>query len=85
VSAFFGLEGGESLIPVWVQPEDGGAFVVRLNETMGRRGQTKVRLAEGARAEVVDLSGKPIPEVSFKRNVLTFEPYALLGLRIYPA
>jgi hypothetical protein len=52
---------------------------------MGRRGQATVQLAEGARAEVVDLSGNPMPDISFKRNVLTFEPYALLGLRIHPA
>lgn len=79
---FLGLEGGESLIPVWVQPEAGGAFVVRLNETMGRRGQAKVCLAEGARAEIVDLSGNPMPEVLYKHGLLTFEPYALLGLRV---
>jgi alpha-mannosidase len=82
---FLGLEGGESLIPVWVKPEANGACVVRLNETMGRRGQATVRLAKGAQAEVVDLSGNPMPDISFKRNVLTFEPYALLGLRIHPA
>jgi alpha-mannosidase len=81
-SPFLGLEGGESLVPVWVQPQSDGSFVIRLNETMGRRGQVKVQLSKGAQAEIVDLSGNPMPEVPFKRGILSFEPYALLGLRV---
>jgi hypothetical protein len=49
---------------------------------MGRRGQVKVQLSKGAQAEIVDLSGNPMPEVPFKRGILSFEPYALLGLRV---
>lgn len=81
-SPFIGLEGGESLVPVWVRPLEDGSFVVRLNETMGRRGTCRVLLRDGARADIVDLSGNPMPEVPFRDNLLTFGPYALLGLRI---
>ena len=79
---FKGLEGGASLIPVWAQPLANGAFVIRLNETLGRRGTCRVLMEEGARVEIVDLSGHPMPEIRFKDGVLTYEPYALLGLRI---
>lgn len=80
---FRGLEGGETLIPVWVRPEADGSFVVRLNETMGRRGACTVLLAEGASAEGVDLSGNALPGV-LEGKSLHFEPYALLGLRVRP-
>ena len=82
---FLGLEGGESLVPVWVQPLADGSFVVRLNETMGRRGKCRVLLAEGARAEIVDLTGKPMKGVSFKQGILEFGPYALMGLKVAAA
>jgi alpha-mannosidase len=84
-SPFLGLEGGTSLIPVWVRPMEDGSFVVRLNETMGRRGRCRVRLAEGAEARIEDLAGKPMEEVSFRDNELAFRPYGLYGLRVYPA
>lgn len=82
---FRGLEGGSSLVPVWVKPESDGAMVVRLNETMGRRGACGILLAEGATAEVVDLSGNPMEGVSLKQNRLKFGPYALIGLYIRKA
>lgn len=83
-SPFLGLEGGETLIPVWVQPNEDGSFTVRLNETMGRRGTCRVKLAKGAQARIVDLLGNPMPEISFEDTVLTFSPYALLGLKVTP-
>lgn len=82
---FLGLEGGESLVPVWVQPLKDGSFIVRLNETLGRRGQCKVLLADGASAGIVDLSGNPMKEVSFRKGVLEFGPYSLMGLRVAAA
>jgi alpha-mannosidase len=84
-SPFLGLEGGTSLIPVWVRPMEDGSFVVRLNETMGRRGRCRVRLAEGAEARIEDLAGRPMEDVSFRDNELAFRPYGLYGLRVYPA
>ncbi|MGC9452191.1 MAG: alpha-mannosidase [Oceanipulchritudo sp.] len=83
-SPFLGLEGGESLIPVWVQPHADGGCVVRLNETLGRRGACRVRLADGAVAEIVDLMGEPMKDVRYRGGLLEFRPYALLGLRIRP-
>ena len=81
-SAFLGLEGGDSLVPVWVQPEADGACVIRLNETMGRRGSCQILLAKGARAELVDLLGNPLPGKLLQRGEISFEPYALIGLRV---
>ncbi|MFO7725524.1 MAG: glycoside hydrolase family 38 C-terminal domain-containing protein [Oceanipulchritudo sp.] len=79
---FRGLEGGNSLIPVWVQPLSDGSSVIRLNETMGRRGHCRVDLAEGTSAELVDLSGEAMSGYDPETGLLTFEPYGLYGLRV---
>lgn len=79
---FLGLEEGDSLVPVWVQPLDDGGFVVRLNETMGRRGSCKVLLREGAKIEAVDLQGNPLSGVTIRSNRMSFTPYALIGLKV---
>jgi alpha-mannosidase len=80
---FLGLEGGDTLIPVWTRPLEDGSFVVRLNEAMGRRGSCRVRLAEGATACLVDLSGQPLESgATLRDGMLEFGPYALIGLQV---
>ncbi|WFB35437.1 glycoside hydrolase family 38 C-terminal domain-containing protein [Kiritimatiellota bacterium B12222] len=79
-SGFLGLDGGESLQAVWAKPaKDGKGWILRLNETMGQRGKTKIELAEGYVATPTDLmegeGGKAI-------TTLPFKPYDLLSVRI---
>jgi alpha-mannosidase len=80
-SGFLGLDGGETLQPTWAQPLSPGRWVLRLNETLGRRGQVRVQLAEGWRATQVDLRAL---QVGDGREVeqLAYTPYALLSLLI---
>ena len=78
-----GLEGGDSLQPVWALPLGAGRWVLRLNETLGRRGHTQVRLADGWRATQVDLRALPVGEGA-EVDVLDFAPYALISLLIEP-
>jgi hypothetical protein len=79
------MQGGNSLLPVWVQPLDSGAVVIRCNETMGRRGTCTVAIADGYQLSVVDLMGNPYTGVRLDQNTLEFGPYALFGLKLTPA
>jgi alpha-mannosidase len=80
-AGFLGLEGVESLIPCWAKPAaDGRGWVLRLHETMGRRGIARLRLRTGLKAYRTDLSEqaknlKPVREI-------TVTPYELVSLRI---
>ena len=80
-SGFLGLDGGETLQPTWAQPLSPGRWVLRLNETLGRRGQVRVRLAEGWRATQVDLRALPVGD-GRELVQLAYTPYALLSLLI---
>jgi alpha-mannosidase len=85
-AGFLGLEGGDSLQPVWAKPaEDArGAWILRLSETLGRRGRARLRLAPGWRAVPVDLSEKPLHPSRTLRDggSIEFTPYGLLSVRI---
>ena len=80
-AGLLGLDGPESLVPCWAKPAaDGRGWILRLHETMGRRGKMRLRLAEGRRAYQTDLSekttsGEPVEE-------MTVSPYELISLRI---
>ncbi len=80
-AGFLGLEGGETLVPSWAKPaEDGRGWILRLHETMGRRGSAKLRLAEGYAASITDLSEKREEAVTVEE--IRFTPYFLISLRI---
>lgn len=85
-AGFMGLEGGESLQPVWAKPAEAGhgAWILRLNEVFGRRGKVRVRLAPGWRARPVDLSEKPLRPARMlsDKGIVEFTPYALLSLLV---
>jgi alpha-mannosidase len=78
-AGFLGLDGVESLVPCWAKPAaDDKGWILRLHETMGRRGKVRLRLAKGLKAFKTDLSettSQPIRDV-------TVTPYELLSLRI---
>lgn len=86
-AGLLGIEGGETLHPVWAKPADAGrgAWVLRLNETLGRRGRARVRLASGWRARRVDLRERPLSGgVRAAREGVTvdYTPYALVSLLV---
>lgn len=80
-SGFLGLEGGESLVPCWAKPaKSGSGWILRLHETLGRRGRVKVLLANGYRAVRTDLS-ESITDASSVGQV-SFSPYEIVSLLI---
>jgi len=58
-AGFEGIEGVSSAVPSWAEPVEGG-WVLRLHETLGRRGNTRIAVAKGAKAAPVDLLGQPL-------------------------
>lgn len=75
------IEGGPSLHPSWAKPEADGEWTLRLHETLGRRGQLRLRLAEGYRATAVQLDGKPSQTTNGNCSY-AFTPYQILSFRI---
>jgi alpha-mannosidase len=78
-SGFLGLEGGESLQPVWAVPVDETSWTLRLHETLGRTGRTLLLLAPGWKATRVDLSGNP-HQAHNSTEPLCFTAYQVVSL-----
>ncbi len=58
-SGFERVEGVSSAVPAWAEPVEGG-WVLRMHETLGRRGALSVGLASGVKGTPVDLLGQPL-------------------------
>jgi alpha-mannosidase len=78
-AGLLGIDGPPSVVPAWSKPLDGGAWVLRLHETMGRRGVVQLRLADGKTATPVDLRGEPQHEPTTSIGV---KPYEVVSVRI---
>ena len=80
-AGLLGIDGVESLIPCWAKPAtDGQRWILRLHETMGRRGKVHIRLADGLKAYRTDLSEKSLDAKPVRALQVT--PYELISLRI---
>ncbi len=80
-STFTGLEGGETLIPHWAQPQGRDRWVLRLHEVAGQRGTAKLALAPGWTARKVDLLGKNL-SAPLRNGRLAFAPYEIVSLQL---
>ncbi len=80
-AGLLGLEGGESLQPVWAKPLGRGRWVLRLNETQGLRGAATLQLEPNWRARRVDLRERPIGAARGLRRIV-YGPYALISVII---
>jgi alpha-mannosidase len=80
-TAFEGLEGGETLVPHWAQPEGRDRWVLRLHEVGGQRGTAKLRLAAGWSAQKVNVLGEPLG-APLRGTALEFAPYDIISLRL---
>lgn len=80
-SAFTGLEGGETLIPHWAQPQGRDRWVLRLHEVAGQRGTAKLNFAPGWTARKVDLLGNTL-SAPLRNGRLTFAPYEIVSLQL---
>ena len=80
-SAFHGLEGGETLIPHWAQPQGRDRWVLRLHEVSGQRGTAQLRLAPGWTAQKINLLGEPMGQ-PLRAGQLPFAPYEIVSLQL---
>lgn len=78
-SAFDGIQGGASLLPAWARPLAEGCWLLRLHETLGRRGEARIRLAPGHSLFAVGAGDAPGRKVSGR---ITFRPYQILTYAI---
>ena len=82
------IDGGESLVPAWAKPLDTGArgaptrWVLRLHETLGRRGTARLLFDVGMSATPVNLRGERIGEPSGETIDVGFGPYQVLSLLV---
>ena len=81
-SSFLGVEGGSSLVPSWAQPLDDGCWLLRLHETLGRRGEASIQLAPGYSLCAVGV-GDTIGRKTSSRIV--FKPYQVLSYAVRPS
>jgi alpha-mannosidase len=81
VSAFAGLEGGETLVPHWAQPVGRDQWVLRLHEVSGQRGAAKLNLAAGWHAQKINLLGEPMGR-PLPGRTLAYAPYEIISLRL---
>ena len=81
-AGLLGLEGGESLIPCWAKPaDDGKGWILRLHETLGRRGVARLKLDPKRQAHQTDLGERSQTEIP--GGLIHFRPYELISLRIH--
>jgi alpha-mannosidase len=80
-AGLLGLEGLQTLVPAWAKPAaDGRGWILRLHETMGRRGKVRIHLAPGLNAYRNNLA----EDATDKQSARDFhaKPYELISLRI---
>ncbi len=78
-AGFQGCEGLSSAVPAWAEPL-GKGWVLRLHETLGRRGSQALALADGVKGCEADMYGKPTGAA--KSGEWTFTPYQVRSVLI---
>jgi alpha-mannosidase len=75
--------GLSSLVPAWAEPVEGGGWVLRLHETVGRRGQARIGVAAGAKGGPVDMLGRPLADakVTTGEVALSVTPYQVRSVK----
>ena len=80
-SPLHSLTGDESLLPAWAQPlEPGKAWLLRLHEVIGQRGQAILHTAPGWTARVAGAEGQPSGKPS-EHLAVAFKPYGIHSIR----
>ena len=76
------MGGVSSAVPSWAEPVEGG-WVLRLHETLGRRGSAHIGLAGGVRGEPVDLLGHAIAGTKAMSEAVTLPvtPYQVRSVK----
>ncbi len=76
------IEGGSSLVPCWAKPCADGAWMLRLHEVAGRRGQIALTTADGWQVTRTDIGEQAHEAAS---GPIRFKPYEVVSLKLSPA
>jgi alpha-mannosidase len=81
-AGFERVEGVSSVVPAWAEPVEGG-WVLRLHETLGRRGTTHIVAAPGVNVTPVDLLNQPAAggHATGGGTELTITPYQVRSVK----
>jgi alpha-mannosidase len=78
--------GGESLVAAWVRPAPGGGMLLRLHETLGKRGEMHVQCQAGWKAQVVNMDGSELMQSTATVELdVPFGPYKIVTVRLIRA
>ena len=80
-----GIIGTSSAVPAWAEPLAGGAWALRLHETLGRRGRIEVNSERNWKITPADVYGLPLNTNPFTGPHLKVNPYELITVRFCPA
>ena len=71
-----------SAVPAWAEPVEGG-WVLRLHETLGRRGQARLGVAAGVKGVPADLLNRPLADadVTSGEVALPVAPYQVRSVK----
>lgn len=79
-SGWQGIEGGDTLVPCWAMPTDrADAWILRLHETGGQRGEALLKLEPDWQAYKVDLQGRPMGS-TLRKGRLVYRPHEVVSL-----
>ena len=78
-----GLQGGDTLIPHWAKPEADGAWVLRLHEVAGQRGEARLDVADAWTVQPTNLLSEPLGR-PLRKGRLAYAPYDIVSLRFTP-
>ncbi|MEO1235939.1 MAG: glycoside hydrolase family 38 C-terminal domain-containing protein [Planctomycetota bacterium] len=79
-AGFRGLDAPASLVPAWAVPNGDRGWTLRLHETLGSRGQARLRLDDNRSATPVDLRGETMDTNTSAHAV---KPYALMSFKVF--
>ena len=81
-AAPFELVGCESAVPAWVRPAKGGGLLIRLHETLGRRGSLTVKCAPGFKAQLVQMDQSIALGEAAESLPVPVAPYKILSVQV---
>lgn len=73
------MQGGDTLVPHWIQPSENGGWILRLHEVAGQRGELSLIPAKGWSPSRVQLDRSASPEKIIK-NKVRFQPYQVVSI-----
>ncbi len=73
------IEGGDTLIPHWIQPNEKGGWFLRFHEVAGQRGTVTLKTADGWKLSKVRLDQSTVHR-RINNGKFSFQPYEVISI-----